>query len=170
MRSRRARRLAAAVGLAAALLACGEPAVGVELPSRRDDQQVLDLAGVLDDGVERRLSQMRAELGVDVVAFTFEDERASLGQADRGGRLVLGEWGADVVLVAVARPGDFTNPDPSARRRFFGVNAEDRFAVGRDLRERVVEEAVPPPASDNDWTRAFHAAIDVIDEHLRREG
>lgn len=160
-------RLLALLATAAVIVVgCGDPAVDLDPPDRGGGY-VLDAAGVLDRTVGERLEGLSQRSGLDVVALAFTDERASLGQADRGGRMLLRQWGADVVLVAVARPGDFDSDDLDARRRFFGVYAEDRFTVTRSLREAIVEEAVPAPASENDWRGAFHAAIDVLDAELR---
>ena len=160
--------VAGACLLAAALLlgGCGEPDVDLEPAERTAGEHLLDEVGVVDDAVDARLADLSAETGFDVIALAYEDERASLGQADRAGRELLEAWDADIVLVAVAFPGHFEEPDPDARQRFFGVTATDRFAVGRDLRERIVEDAVPGPAADNDWTGAFMAAIAVLDEEL----
>jgi hypothetical protein len=157
-----------AAALAAAALAggCGNPEVALAVPERQDGQVMLDEAGVLDAAVADRLAAVAADTGVDVVALAFEDPQASLGQADRGGRLLLDAWGADVVVVAVARPGDFASSDEQARRRYFGVFATDRFAVPRGLRERIVEEAVPPLAARNDWPGAFTAAADILADEL----
>jgi hypothetical protein len=152
------------------LTACGEPEVELAPPARAAGAHVLDEAGVVDASVDERLAELAAERGYDVVALAYEDDRASLGQADRAGRLVLEEWDADIVLVAVAHPGDFDNPDPDARRRYFGVTATDRFTVTRGLRERIVEEAVPGPAADNDWSAAFHAAVDELATDLPDAG
>jgi uncharacterized membrane protein YgcG len=156
------------LGLALLVLvaACGEPDVDLDPPDRPDGAHALDEAGVLDETVEERLRAMEAGTGFDVVALAYEDDRATLGQADRAGQLLLEAWDADIILVAVAFPGDFANPDPDDRQRFFGVTATDRFTVTRDLRERIVEEAVPGPAGENDWTGAFHAAIDELEADL----
>lgn len=161
------RERGAALVAALALLAgaCGEPDVDLD-PPERAGAHVHDEVGVLDGSVDKRLAALDEETGFDVVALAYEDERASLGQADRAGTVMLESWGADVVLVAVAFPGNFENPDPEARRRYFGVTATDRFTVSRRLRERIVEEAVPEPAAANDWTGAFHAAIDELEADL----
>lgn len=160
-----ARALLVAAMAALALAGCGEPEVDVELPARADAAPVADLAGVLGPEVAERLERLRARSGYDVVALTFESDRASLGEAQRGGERLLEEWGADVALTAVGFPGDFAETDADDRRRYFGVEA-DRFAVTRGLRDQIVEVAVPPPAADNDWTGAFLAAIDVLEDEL----
>jgi hypothetical protein len=154
-------RRAAAAGMLVALLGCGEPPVDLHVPARAPDQVVLDEAAILTQDVASRLH----ELDADVVALTFQSPEASLGHADRAGRTVLEAWQADVVLVAVARPGDFDSGDDD-RRRFFGLVPADRLRVGRDARERIVEEVVPPLAARNDWPAAFLAAIDVLEEEL----
>ena len=163
---RRALTPACAVLLAALLAACGEPEPDLSPPERAAGEQVLDEAGVLDATIGERLAELRDDTGYDVVALAYEDDRATLGQADRAGRLLLDAWDADIVLVAVAFPGDFDNPDPDDRQRFFGVTATDRFTVTRDLRERIVDEAVPDPAARNDWPAAFHVAIDELAAEL----
>jgi uncharacterized membrane protein YgcG len=159
------RRKAAAVAAAAAIAlgACGEPEVALDPPERPTGAHVHDEVGVLDASVNERLAALEEATGLDVVAVTYEDERASLGQADRAGHRLLEAWDADAVLVAVAFPGDFAEPDPEARQRFFGITATDRFAVSRGLRGRIVDDAVPGPAGVNDWTAAFHAAIDELE-------
>lgn len=157
------------LALAMALAACGDPEVSLEVPTRGPDQHVLDTVGVLDAAVEERLREVSEGSGLDVIAVAFEDEQASRGQADRGGKLVLDEWDADVALVVVAAPGDLTSTD-EGRRRHFGVTAGDRFVVTRGLRERIVTERVPEPAADNEWTLAFHAAIDELEAELPSAG
>lgn len=166
-------RLPGSVRLAVGIVAIGvvvafaltlrEPSVGVELPAR-DGQHLHDAAGVVDaDAVEQRLAALERSEGVDAVAVVWEDEQASLGQAARGATQILDAWQADVALSAVAHPGAFT--DQQAGRRFFGVEG-DRFEVGSGLRERIVEDVVPAPAGENDWTAALLAAIDEIEAEL----
>ncbi len=153
-----------AIGVAIAFaLTLREPSVDVELPAR-DGQHLHDAAGVVDaDAVEQRLAALERSEGVDAVAVVWEDEEASLGQAARGATRALDAWQADVALSAVAHPGAFT--DQQAGRRYFGVEG-DRFEVGSGLRERIVEDVVPGPAGDNDWTAALLAAIDEIEAEL----
>lgn len=158
-------RLAAVLVMTAALAGCGEPEVQLDLPARAGGAAVADLAGVLGPEVASRLEQLREDTGYDVVAVTFESERASLGEAHRAGDLALDVWGADIALTAVAFPGHFTEDDPDARRRYFGIEA-DRFTVTRDLRERIVDEAVPARTAGNDWTGAFLAAVDELEGAL----
>jgi hypothetical protein len=150
-----------AVGLLV-LAACGEPAVDAPLPAREPGAVMVDDAGLLGAQVRARLERMP----VDVVALTFESPDASLGHADRAGRALLEAWGADVALVAVARPGDFASTDEEARQRFFGVVAADVRAVSRTARERIADEIVPPLAAVNDWEAAFLAALDELDNDL----
>jgi hypothetical protein len=147
--------------LLAVAAGCAEPGVALEVPDRAPGQRVLDPAGILDDAVAARLDTAADKAEVDVVALAFTDEAASLGQADRGGRRLLEAWDADVVLVAVARPGDFASRDDD-RRRFFGVFSADRFAVPRGLREDILEEVVPSLAARNRWPAAFIAAADAL--------
>jgi hypothetical protein len=152
--------------LAALLLlfaGCGEPAIDVDIPGRQPGQVLLDEAGLLDADVAERA----AALPADVVLLTFESPHASLGHADRAGRALLDAWAADVALVAVAAPGDFTSTDEADRRRFFGVVAADVRAISRDARERIAEQAVPPLAAANDWAAAFRAALDELEADLR---
>jgi uncharacterized membrane protein YgcG len=152
-----------------ALAACGEPEVDLTVPTRGADQHVLDEVGVLDAALEERLAAVSRESGYDVVALAFEDERASLGQADRGGRALLRGWDADVVLVVVGMPGDLTS-EAEQRARYFGVFATDRFAVTRGLRERIIDDAVAGPAADNRWAEAYHAAVDELEAAFAAEG
>ncbi len=166
----RARRWMAGTALALAAAACGEPPVALDVPARADGQTVLDLAGILD---EDALAPMLAEVapGSDVVAVTYETRQASAGEASRAGQEVLDAWDADVVLVAVAAPGDFasTADDPTqegSRQRFFGIEPADRYAVPGGLREEVVEESVPPVAAGNDWPGVFATAARELAEGL----
>jgi hypothetical protein len=168
-RTTRARGLLAAL-LIMLLTACGEPPVALDVPPRGPDQHILDTVGVVDAALEADLRALSASSGLDVVALAFEDKRTSLGQADRGGKLLLREWDADIVLVAVAAPGDFGSTEAD-RRRFFGVFASDRFAVSRSLRERIIFERVQLLAADNAWADAFAAAADELATELAdREG
>jgi hypothetical protein len=159
------RRTVVATLLALTLVACGEPAVPLEVPERGLDQQVLDLAEILDDEELARPVRELMLLGWDPVLVTFAAEDASLGMADRAGRKVLEAWGADLVLVAVGEPGDFTSEDP-ARQRFFGLFARDVRDVPRSVRERIVEQLVPPVAAENDWAQAFALALETLSEEL----
>lgn len=159
------RRLAALLALCA-LTACAEPVVDLDVPDREAGQHVLDRAGLLNGtDVPDRLAQL-AEAGLDVVAVTYETDQASLGEGSRAGQLVVAEWDADVALVAVAAPGDFTNPDPDTRDRFFGLESADRYALSRSLRERIAEERAPPLAARNDWPAVFSMAIDELEAEL----
>jgi hypothetical protein len=166
---RDAARLAAVVVLLLLLTACGEPEVDLQVPTRGPDQHLLDEVGILDAEVEERLREVSEASGLDVVGLAFEDEQTSLGQADRGGRLLLRQWDADVVLVAVAREGEFTS-DAEERSRFFGVYATDRFDVSRDLRERIIFERVQLLAAENDWAGAFLAALTELETDLAEAG
>lgn len=166
MPSRPVALLALLAVAALAVAGCGEPAVDLELPDRGSGQHVLDTAGLLDGAdVERRLAAL-ADAGLDVVAVTYQTPRAGLGENRRAGQLVVEEWGADIALVAVAAPGDFTSTDRGVRRRFFGMEPADTFAVPRGLRERVAEERAPPLAEANDWPAVFAMAIDEIEREL----
>lgn len=172
--SRAGSRRAGAVGLlalAGLVAGCGEPAVDLDLAARADGQTVLDLAGAVDDAaVEDALAGIR-DLGYDAVALTYESEQAGRGEAARAGRMVVREWDADIVLVAVARPGDFASEtvdpeDPGARERFFGIEPADTFAVSGSLREEIVEETIPPIAAGNDWDGVFTTAARDLAEGL----
>jgi len=145
---------------------CGEPPVDFALPQRAEGQVLLDDAGILSEQVEQGL-RAASEYGVDVVGLTYETEQANRGEANRAGQRVIADWDADVVLVAVARPGDFASTlddreDPADRRRAFGLEAADPYAVPRDVRERIAEVVVPEHAQDNDWDAAFLAALDEL--------
>lgn len=160
------RKVLAVVLTVVALAACGEPPVALDVPQREQDQSVLDLAGIIGDArsdLDDALDAVAYDL--DVVALTFESPDASLGLADRAGKKVLHEWDADVVLVAVARPGDFSST-AADRRRFFGVVPADAYRVPGGLRERIVEESVPPLAADNDWVGVFLRAAAELREGL----
>lgn len=151
--------------LVLALAAC-EPAVALEVPSRSADQRLLDVPGATDaTAVSAALDAAAEASGLDVVGLVFEDDRASLGQADRGGRQLLRAWDADVVLVAVARPGDFGS-QAAERARYFGVYAEDRFEVPRGLREEAIFSHAQLPAASNDWTTAFVDAAGAVGKGL----
>lgn len=153
------------VTVAAALfLSACEPAT-IDVPPREDGQVLLDRAGILEGSdVERRLAGLGDEF--DAVAVTFESGNVTAGDLDRAGEEVVDAWGVDVVVAAAAEPGDFESVDVGERQRFFGLHAPDRFAVPRGLRERVVEEVVPPYAAENDWAGAFHAALDELEQEL----
>ncbi len=159
------RRLAPLLVLVLLLAGCGEPPVAYDPPPRAADQQLLDTVGLLDAATEDRLREVSEATGFDVVGLAFDDERASLGQADRGGKLLLDDWDADVVLVAVAQPGDFVSEE-AERSRYFGVFATDRFAVSREVRERIIFDRVQLLAADNEWVAAFAAAIDELETEL----
>ena len=153
-----------AVGVLAALaLQLREPEVAFD-PPERDGARVHDPDDVVDvAAVTERLEELEATADVDVVAVLWEDEQASQGQAFRGGQELLEAWDADAALSAVAIPGGFA--DAQAGRRYFGVEG-DRFVIERDLRERIVDDVVPEPAADDDWTGAFLAAIDALADDL----
>lgn len=155
----------ATLALAAGLVGCGEPPVDVDLPAREGDQRVADLAGILDvPALEDRLGEL-ADAGLDVVALTYETDQANCGEAFRAGLEFATAWDADIALVAVARPGDFTSTDPD-RQRCLGLRPVDDFAVGRDTREEIAEVLVPPLAAENRWDQAFGVAADTLDEQV----
>jgi hypothetical protein len=162
----------AALVLALLVGGCGEPEVDLALPERAPGQAVLDQADVLDDGALVGVLAPLRELGYDAVAVTYESQQAGRGEAARAGRRIVEEWGADVVLVAVAQPGDFASTvvdreDPEDRQRFFGIEPADTFAVPGGLREEIVEDTVPAIAEDNDWQAVFTTAADRLTEGLR---
>lgn len=170
---RRERVVALLVAATLGLTACGEPAVPLEVPERRFDQVVLDQAHILGEGaLDRPLAELR-HLGWDPVVVTFEAEGANMGMADRAGRKVIDAWGADLAIVAVAEPGDFTSRDEE-RKRYFGLFARNVRDVPRGVRERIVEQLVPPVARRNDWDEVFAlavrelaAALGEVDEDIR---
>lgn len=165
MRDARPRRWASTVVvvlLAVVAAACGEQEPDIDVPAREQGQVVLDLADVLDDEVDRAL---RAFEDTDVVAITYETPQANAGEAFRAGQRVLEEWDADVVLVAVAEPGDFTS-ETDDRRRFFGATPADVRAVSADLREELADVVVPVHTVDNEWSTAFVAAAERLAEEL----
>ena len=148
---------------AVVLAACGEPAVDVELADREPGQHVDDQAGILDaDALQERLAEAEQD-GLDIVALTYESEQANCGEAYRAAREFVRTWEADVALVAVAEPGDFTATEQT-RQRCLGVQPLDDRGVPGDLRERIAEELVPPKAADNDWDGAFAVAVDALVE------
>lgn len=147
--------LAAAVLLAA----CGEPAVDVTIPEREPEQQVADLAGILDAGaLEERLGGLDDK---DIVVLTYETDQASCGEAFRAAGEFVRAWEADIALVAVARPGDFASDDEQ-RQRCLGVQPLDDRSVPGALREQIAEELIPPKAAVNDWDGAFGAAVEAL--------
>lgn len=138
--------------------ACGEPPIDVAIRERVGDERVLDEAGILDAAA---LEQHLAGHGVDVVALAYETPQASCGEAFRAGAAFVRAWEADVAIVAVARPGDFTS-DEETRVRCLGLTPLDDRAISADVRERIAEVIVPPITATNDWTRAFTAAADAL--------
>lgn len=153
------------MGLLLGLVACGEPAVDVDLPARQGDQRVADLAGILDaPALQDRLAEL-ADDGLEVVALTYETDQANCGEAFRAGLEFATAWDADVALVAVARPGDFTSTAED-RERCLGLRPVDDFAVGRGTREEIAEVLVPPLAAENRWDEAFGVAADTLDEQV----
>lgn len=161
------KRLAALLAGLALVTACGEPAVPLQVPERSFDQVLLDNAGILAEdyrGLEVALGELRHQ-GWDPVLVTFEAEGANMGMADRAGRKVIDAWGADLAIVAVAEPGDFDS-EAQDRKRFFGLFARNVREIPRGLRERVVEQLIPPIAGRNDWTEAFRVAVTELAEGL----
>jgi len=159
------RRVDAAVLLLCVLAACtGEPEPDLELPERASGQIVFDGADILDDGaVAAALGDIEA---FDAVAVTYETDAANAGEARRAAQRVLAEWDADLVVVAVAQPGDFASSDPD-RERFVGVEPAYSFAVPGGLREQIAEESLGEVATGNDWTAVFTTAADLLAEGLR---
>lgn len=162
------RCLAAAVA-AVAVAGCGEPAIDVAIPERTPGAHVADLAGILD--ATALGSQLAAieQRGLDVVALTYETPQANCGEAFRAGLELATAWEADVALVAVARPGDFTSTADD-RERCLGLRPVDDFAVGRGTREEIAEVLVPPIAAENDWDRAFAVAAETLAEQVLDAG
>ncbi len=161
--SRRWRGWAVAAALAATAVGCGEPAVDLELPER--DGHVADLAGIAGDDLDGRLADVEAETGLDIVVLTYETGQANCGEAFRAGGELVGAWDADVAVVAVAAPGDFTSTE-DGRERCLGVRPRDEHAVPAGLREEIAEGIVPPIAAENRWDEALQAAVDRLLEEL----
>lgn len=155
---------AVAVAVVVVVLVARDPDPDLEVPPREPGQVSADLAGVLDGDVDDALIAL-ADVGWDAVALTFETTQANQGEAQRGGRALLEAWDADIALVAVAQPGDFTS-ESEDRRRFFGVEAPSAFDVPGDLREAVTDQIVPSYAADNDWSGAFTAGARHLAEEL----
>lgn len=157
-----ARAAALAVVVAGLLLSgCGEPPVDVAIPARGDGQQILDLAGILRaPDLSQRLRRLHDQ-GLDIVVLTYESEQAGCGEAFRAGGEIVASWDADVALVAVAQPGDFTATGDD-RERCLGVRPRDSYEIPGSLRERIAEQLVPPLASRNDWHGAFSVAVDAL--------
>lgn len=165
---RQSGRLLAGALLAGALLvgACGEPAVDLVVPERGADQRVLDQAALFDGAeVEAALD----DLDLDAVAVTYETDQANAGEARRAGQLVAQRWDAELVLVAVARPGDFAAASGGDAQRFFGIEPADAFAVPGSLRERIVEGLIPPIAAQNRWEDVFLTALAELSVGLEPE-
>lgn len=162
-------------GLAALLLAvvgvagCGEPDPDLDVPDRADGQVVADLAGVVDEAEVGEAFGALADDGWDAVALVFETPQANQGEAQRAGRELLEAWEVDLVVVAVARPGDFDSDAPD-RRRAVGVEAPTARAVPGALREDVANDAMRPHAEDNAWTAAFLAAAEALSDGLEPGG
>ncbi|MEE8602275.1 TPM domain-containing protein [Euzebya tangerina] len=155
-----------AAALAVLVAGCGEPPVDVSILDRSG--YVQDQADVLDQSaLESRLADI-GERGLDIVVLTYETEQANCGEAFRAGLEFVQAWEADVALVAVARPGDFTSTEED-RERCLGVRPVDDFAVSAGLREEIAEDLVPPIAADNNWDEAFEVAIDRLAEELLDE-
>lgn len=164
---RRLASLVLAAALTLASVACSEPATDVTIPARTG--HVADLAGILDvQALEAQLARIEAA-GLDVVALTYETDQANCGEAFRAGLEMVTAWEADVALVAVARPGDFSSTADD-RERCLGLRPLDDFAVGRGLREEVAEVLVPPLAADNRWADAFAVAADTLALALTGDG
>lgn len=149
---------------AAALTACsGEPQPDLVVPQRAEGQVVLDLANILED---EAVADSLAEIeGFDAVAVSYETHQANAGEARRAAQRVVREWDADLVVIAVARPGDFPATDDD-RERFVGVEPADAFAVPGGLREEIAEEALGEVATSNDWTAVFTTAAELLAEGL----
>jgi hypothetical protein len=160
------RRASAAAVLAVGVVtACtGEPEPDLEIPPRAEGQVVLDLADIVDDeAVAAALAQVE---GFDTVAVTYETEQANAGEARRAAQRVLREWDAELAVIAVAQPGDFTATGDD-RERFVGVEPADSFAVPGSLREQIAEESLGEPATANDWTAVFTTAGELLAAGLR---
>jgi len=154
------RRLVAAT-LLAAVVACGEPPVDVEIPPREPGAQVLDRAGILDDQVAARLREIAEGQDLDIIALTYETPASSCGEAFRAGGAFVRQWEGDIAIVSVAEPGGFTRP-ASDREACFGVQPLDDFAVPASVREEIVEGLAPALTRENRWSEAFLMAADRL--------
>ena len=166
------RRLLLPVVVAAAVLAvlllAREPDADLDPPPRGPDDVVLDEAGVLDETVAAAFAELAGH-GWDAVALAYESPQAGEGEAQRGGRLLREAWEADVVVVAVARPGEFTGAQGD-RRRAVGIDAKSARVVPPALREAVAEEAMAEPAGRDAWSEAFVAAAERLRAELEPGG
>lgn len=156
--------LAVLIALCAVAACTGEPEPDLEVPDRAEGQVVLDQADILDD--EQVAVALSRIAGFDAVAVTYETEQANAGEARRAAQRILRRWGADLVVIAVAQPGDFTATGPE-RERFVGLEPADTFAVPGELREEIAEESLADVATTNDWTAVFTTAADLLADGLR---
>jgi len=151
----------AAVIAAAALVGCGEPAIAIDIPQRDEDAHVADVAMILSPDVEQTVAKASADSDLDIAVLTYETPQASCGEAFRAGAELVQAWSADVAVVAVARPGDFSATGDT-RERCVGVRPRDEALVSGGLRERIATEVVPPLAASNRWDDAIEAAVSAI--------
>ncbi|QBI21619.1 hypothetical protein ER308_19985 [Egibacter rhizosphaerae] len=161
--------VAVVVAFVAVLFSGNEPDPDLAVSEREGDARVVDPAGVLDgDAVGEAFARLD-EAGWDGVALAFESEQANQGEAQRSGRLLLEEWDVDLVVVAVARPGDF-EVGPNGGRRAVGVEARNAREVPGELRERISDEVMAPHAEENAWTAAFVEAAEALEAELEPGG
>ena len=147
--------------LAVLAVGCGEPPIDVDIPARAAGASIEDQAGILDtEALDAAIAQA-ADEGLDVVALTYETDQAGCGEAYRAATEFVAAWEADVAIVAVAEPGDFTS-DAEDRQRCVGIQPREQRGLPADLRERIAEEIIPPIAARNDWTGVFNAAIEAV--------
>ena len=114
MRDRRAQRLASGILAAVALFAAMSGialAAGPPFPEPIGDQLVYDDAGVLDDATKANLDGMASSIrdagGLGVVVYVQRQDDAALatdGASAAGAQALLGQGGADVVLLANLPP------------------------------------------------------------------
>ena len=137
MRDRGSRWLASGILVALALLVASTVAASLTLaagppfPEPVGDQLVYDDAGVLDDATKANLDGMASSIrdagGLGVVVYVQRQDSAELateGASAAHAQALLGQWGADVVLLA--------NLPPSSDDATVGIAVGERAAARLD--------------------------------------